>query len=163
MWIESPSRRHSAGIFNSLNNLSCTELAWLKTQGVKTQDTGNYKTWKYKMCPVIWFVIFTSCILWAPIEFTTELALQLHVNVSLSRPLTARCVAHLVVHGTSGSTSYETTLPVPLETSGGALSIVDTVQRRNGPRNLVWDEMKVRIPSTGSLTLSMGHVLADLP
>jgi len=32
--------------------------------------------------------------------------LQLHVNVSLSRP--KRCVAHLVVHRTGGSTSYET-------------------------------------------------------
>ena len=33
--------------------------------------------------------------------------------------LTSRGVAHLVVHGTTGSTSYETTPPVPLETSGG--------------------------------------------
>jgi len=32
--------------------------------------------------------------------------------------LTARGVAHLVVHGTSGSTSYETIPPVRLETSG---------------------------------------------
>jgi len=33
--------------------------------------------------------------------------------------LTARGVAHLVVHGTSGSISYETIPPVRLETSGG--------------------------------------------
>jgi len=39
--------------------------------------------------------------------------------------LTARGVAHLVVHGTSGSTSHETIPPVPLETSGGVLSTVD--------------------------------------
>ena len=46
--------------------------------------------------------------------------------------LTARGVAHLVVQGTSGSTSYETIPPVPLETSGGVLSTVDmVVQRRD--------------------------------
>ena len=49
--------------------------------------------------------------------------------------LTAHGVAHLVVHGTSGSTSYETIPPVRLETSGGVLSTVDmVVQRRDGPR-----------------------------
>jgi len=49
--------------------------------------------------------------------------------------LTARGVAHLVVHGTSGSTSYETTPRVQLATSGGVLSTVDmVVQRRNSPR-----------------------------
>jgi len=37
--------------------------------------------------------------------------------------LTARGVAHLVVHGTTGSTSYETIPPVPLESSGGVLWI----------------------------------------
>jgi len=51
--------------------------------------------------------------------------------------LTARGVAHLVVHGTTGSTSYETIPPVPLEASGGVLSTVDmVVQRRDGPRRL---------------------------
>ena len=51
--------------------------------------------------------------------------------------LTARGVAHLVVHGTSGSTSYETNPHVRLETSGGVLSTVDmVVQRRDGPRRL---------------------------
>ena len=52
--------------------------------------------------------------------------------------LTARRgVAHLVVHGTSGLTSYETIPPVRLETSGGVLSTVDmVVQRRDGPRRL---------------------------
>ena len=46
-------------------------------------------------------------------------------------------VAHLVVHVTSGSTSYETIPPVPSETSGGVLSTVDmVVQRRDGPRRL---------------------------
>jgi len=50
--------------------------------------------------------------------------------------LTARGVAHLVVHGTTGSTSYETILPfVRLETSGGVLSTVDmVVKRRDSPR-----------------------------
>ena len=51
--------------------------------------------------------------------------------------LTARGVAHLVVHGTTGSTSYETIPPVRLESSGGVLSAVDmVVQRRDGPRRL---------------------------
>jgi len=36
--------------------------------------------------------------------------------------LTARGVAHLVVHGTSGSTSYETIPHVRLESSGDVLS-----------------------------------------
>ena len=44
--------------------------------------------------------------------------------------VTARGVAHLVVHGTSGSTSYETIPPVPLETSGGVLSTVDIMVQR---------------------------------
>ena len=51
--------------------------------------------------------------------------------------LTVRGVAHLVVHGTTGSTSYETIPPVRLESSGGVLSTVDmVVQRRDGPRRL---------------------------
>jgi len=51
--------------------------------------------------------------------------------------LTARGVTHLVVYGTSGSTSYETIPPAPLESSGGVLSTVDmVVQRRDGPRRL---------------------------
>jgi len=54
-----------------------------------------------------------------------------------STDLTARGVAHLVVHGTRGSTSYEMIPPVRLETSGGELSTVDMVmQRRDGPRRL---------------------------
>jgi len=48
--------------------------------------------------------------------------------------VTARGVAHLVVHRTSGWTN-ETIPRVPLETSGGVLSTVDmVVQRRDGPR-----------------------------
>ena len=51
--------------------------------------------------------------------------------------LTVRGVAHLVVHGTSGSTSYETIPNVQLEISGDVLSTVDmVVQRRDGPRRL---------------------------
>ena len=51
--------------------------------------------------------------------------------------LTGRGVAHLVVHGTSGSTSYETIPRVRLESSGDVLSTVDMVmQRRDGPRRL---------------------------
>ena len=55
--------------------------------------------------------------------------------------LAARGVAHLVVHRTSGSTSYETIPPVPLETSGDLLATVDmVVQRRDGPRWLRDDD-----------------------
>jgi len=51
--------------------------------------------------------------------------------------LTAGGVAHLVVCGTSGSTTDNTIPPVRLETSGGVLSTVDmVVQRRDGPRRL---------------------------
>ena len=51
--------------------------------------------------------------------------------------LTARGVAQLVVHGTSGSTSYETIPHVQLEISGDVLSTADlVVQRRDGPRRL---------------------------
>jgi len=51
--------------------------------------------------------------------------------------LTARGVAHLVVHGTSGSTSYETIPHVQLEISGDVLSTADmVVQQRDGPRRL---------------------------
>jgi len=51
--------------------------------------------------------------------------------------VTARGVAHLVVHGTSGSSRYETIPPVRLESSGGVLStVVMVVQRRDGPRRL---------------------------
>jgi len=54
--------------------------------------------------------------------------------------LTARGVAHLVVHGT-GSTSYETIPHVRLESSGGVLWTVDmVVQRRDGPRWLPNDD-----------------------
>ena len=42
-----------------------------------------------------------------------------------------RKIDQLVVHGTTGSTCYETIPPVRLESSGGVLS---TVQRRDGPR-----------------------------
>jgi len=66
--------------------------------------------------------------------------------------LTARGVAHLVVHGTSGSTSYETIPHVRLETSGDVLSTVDTVaQRRDGPRWLRGhdDDDDDDIPSRG--------------
>jgi len=59
--------------------------------------------------------------------------------------LTVRGAAHLVVHGTSGSTSY-----VRLESSGGVLSTVDmVVQRRDDPRRLRdHDEWQDRISPT---------------
>ena len=51
--------------------------------------------------------------------------------------LTVRGVAHLVAHGTSGSTSYETIPHVQLAISGDVLSTADmVVQRRDGPRRL---------------------------
>jgi len=61
--------------------------------------------------------------------------------------LTAHGVAHLVVHGTSGSTSYETIPPVPLKTSGGVLSTVDVVvQRRHGYTTMM---MMMKPPISG--------------
>jgi len=55
--------------------------------------------------------------------------------------LTARGVAHLVVHGTSGSTSYDAIPHVRLESYGGVLSTVDiVVLRRDGPRWLRYDD-----------------------
>jgi len=55
--------------------------------------------------------------------------------------LTARGVAHLVVHGTSGLTNCETIPPIRLETSEGVLSTVDmVVQRCDGPRRLCDNE-----------------------
>jgi len=79
--------------------------------------------------------------------------------------LTARGVAHPVVHGTSGSTSYETIPHVRSETSGGVLSTVDmVVQRRDGPR---WlrdhddddddDDMASRGPSATAKLLVCVH------
>jgi len=51
--------------------------------------------------------------------------------------LTVRGVAYLVVHGTSGSTSYETIPHVQFEISGDVLSTADmVVQRRDGPGRL---------------------------
>jgi len=51
--------------------------------------------------------------------------------------LIERGVTRVVVHATSGSTSYETIPSVPFETTGGALSIVDmVVQRHDGFRRL---------------------------
>jgi len=59
-----------------------------------------------------------------------NMALQLHINISLTDFLTTRCIVHLVVYGTSSSTSYEMTPPVPLDTSAGVLSAVDMVEQR---------------------------------
>jgi len=59
--------------------------------------------------------------------------LQLHVNVSINRPPERTWRRPLVVHGTSGSSSYETIPPVRLETSGGVLSTVDMVMQRFSP------------------------------
>ena len=63
--------------------------------------------------------------------------------------LTARGVAHLVVHRTSGSNSYETIPHVWLETSGDVLSTVDmVVQRRDGPHWLCeLDDEDVHTPN----------------
>ena len=70
-----------------------------------------------------------------------NMAIQLHINVSLNRPSDRMWRPHLVIHGTSGSTSYETIPPVRLETSRGVLSTVDMMmQRRNGPLQLRNDD-----------------------
>ena len=83
-----------------------------------------------------------------------NMALQLHIYVSLETDLlTARGVAHLVVHRTSGSTSYETIPHVRLETSGDVQSTVDmVVQRRDGRRWLreLDDVMTLMIHKTRS-------------
>jgi len=50
--------------------------------------------------------------------------------------LTARGVAHLVVRGTTGSTSYETMPHVRLESSGGVLSTVDMAAQCNDASTL---------------------------
>jgi len=72
------------------------------------------------------------------INTLANMTLQLHINVHSTDLLTARGVANLVVHGTTGSTSYETIPPVRLESSGGVLSTVDiVVQRHDGPRWLL--------------------------
>ena len=76
--------------------------------------------------------------------------------------VTARGVAHLVVHRTSGWTN-ETIPRVPLETSGGVLSTVDmVVQRRDGPRWLrdLDDDDDDNIPVT-NFTVA-GRLLAVL-
>jgi len=49
------------------------------------------------------------------------------VHISYNQHLTVRGIAHLVVHGTSGSTSYETIPHVGLETSEDVMSTVDMV------------------------------------
>ena len=86
-----------------------------------------------------------------------NVALRRHINVSLNRPPDRRSVAHLVVHGTTGSTSYETIPPfVRLESSGGVLSTVDmVVQRRDIPRSLRElddddDDETIRMPRAGA-------------
>jgi len=73
--------------------------------------------------------------------------------------LTARGVVHLVVHGTSGSTSYETIPHVRLESSGGVLSTVDmVVQRRDGPRRLRDDDDDFNVRSKADMSqLNLPH------
>ena len=62
-------------------------------------------------------------------------------NRQLVDLLTACGVTHLVVHGTSGSTSSEMIPSIQLETSGGVLSTVDmVVQRRDSPHWLRDDD-----------------------
>ena len=66
-------------------------------------------------------------------------------NRQLVDLLTACGVTHLVVHGTSGSTSSEMIPSIQLETSGGVLSTVDmVVQRRDSPHWLRDDDALIR-------------------
>jgi len=65
--------------------------------------------------------------------------------------LTARGVAHLVVHGTSASTNSETTLPDSQETCGGVQSAA--VQRRDGTRRLRDRNDDDDIPSIATATV----------
>jgi len=87
--------------------------------------------------------------------------------------LTARGVALLAVHETSGSTSYETIPHVRLETSGDVLSTVDMVaQRRDGPRwlrELDDDDDDIRVCwyfvvlFLCTVCLSVTHIFTFLP
>jgi len=80
--------------------------------------------------------------------------------------LTARGVAHLVVHRTSGSISYETIPRVRLETSGDVLSSVDmAVQRRYGPRwlrELDDDDDDVLIPHSYKIIPIPSHSQSNI-
>jgi len=62
--------------------------------------------------------------------------------------LTVRGVAHLVVHGTTCSTSYETIPPVRLESSGGVLSTVDMVVQRRDHHDDDGDDRKLTVAFT---------------
>ena len=78
--------------------------------------------------------------------------------------LTVRGVAHLVVHGTSGSTSYEMIPHVQLEISGDVLSTADmVVQRRDGPRRLreIDDDDSQTLTLTLTLTLTITFAMID--
>jgi len=56
--------------------------------------------------------------------------------------LTASGITHLVVHRTSGSTSYEMTRPTQLKTSGGMLLTMNmVVQQCTSPRQLRDDDI----------------------
>jgi len=80
--------------------------------------------------------------------------------------LTARGVAHLVFHGTSGLISYETIPHVRLESSGGVLSTVDmVVQRRDGPRwlrELDVDDDDVLIPHSHKIIPIPSHSQSNI-
>ena len=77
--------------------------------------------------------------------------------------LTVRGVAHLVVHGTSGSTSYETIPHVQLEISGDVLSTADmVVQRRDGPRRLREIDWLIDWSFTACMPLLMAAMLETL-
>jgi len=80
--------------------------------------------------------------------------------------LTARGVAHLVVHRTSGSISYETIPHVRLETSADVLSSVDmVVQRRDGTRwlrELDDDDDDVLIPHSHKIIPIPSHSQSNI-
>jgi len=73
----------------------------------------------------------------------------------LTQPMTARGVAHLVVHGTTGSTSYETIPPFVRLESSGARRAVD--RGHGGATTPLLVELKklVKLLVTLSLTIAM--------
>jgi len=100
--------------------------------------------WQVRLRDVIWHVSSRS----GEAGLLTAILFSSTSTYHSTDLLTARGVAHLVVHGTSGSTSYETIPPVRLESYGDVLSTVDmVVQRRDGPRRLREHMMILRLPS----------------
>jgi len=103
----------------------CHQICWHSPYAVNTSRPTSTK-----------FASRVNCTLFIAVKMLPSAGVSQSTDL-----LTARGVAHLVVHVTTGSTSYETIPPVRLERFGGVLSTVDMVmQRRDGPRRLPNDD-----------------------